>query len=372
MQSRRLLKPLSAVAAGILALGISAPAASARPSRPPSPASAQVTFLADRQLPDGAILTFPDLIEPYFANIAALGLLAEGSQRSRTVVLHWMTWYLGHLNAPDVSGLTGTVYDYSYDAATKTETPTNDYDSVDAYASTALNVAYRAYASSDAKLKRFVVANIARYDQIAALLIKDAAAGGVREPSGLTFAKPTYAVDYTMDNAEVVSGLRDYARLKQLLHSKDAKLYQKKAEATQQAMVRLLWHGKTGTWDWALGSASDPRASFYPEGVAQLWPTLWGVVKPNSRIAKTSWNTFAKAWPGWRTDQVPDSYPWTSLAVVARQMGDRAGASSLVRTIRANYAPGWGLPRTCGASECGEWYSAEAGWMLLALRHKAP
>lgn len=372
MRTRPIRTLLSCAIVGALSLGFIASPATAKTTARTSPATDQVTFLAESQLPDGAIRAFPDFIEPYFANIASLGLLAEGSPRARTVVLRWMGWYITHLNNSDVSGLKGSIYDYNYDQATGVETPTNDYDSVDSYASTALNLAYRAYVSKDARLKKFVVKNIATYDEVAALLINSPANGGVRDANELTIAKPTYAVNYTMDNAEVVSGLRDYAHLKRLMHATDAGRYQKKAEATRKAMISLLWDTSTKTWDWALDSSSDPRATFYPEGVAQIWPTLWGVVSPRSAIAKTSWSTFVKAWPNWSSDQVPDAYPWTSMAIVARQMGDARGANRLVSRIRANYAPQWQLPRSCGASECGRWYSAEAGWMLLALKHQAP
>lgn len=81
--------------------------------------------LKRRQLPEGAILYSANGIDPYFANLAAVGWLKDPSKIPQ--VEAWMLWYIDHFNWPDSNGLYGTVYNYTY--TNGIETSTNRYDS---------------------------------------------------------------------------------------------------------------------------------------------------------------------------------------------------------------------------------------------------
>ena len=87
----------------------------------------QVQFLANHQLPDGALLGPGNSINPYFANLAAVGLARANTPAGNTVLYNWMQWYLNHLNASDANGLSDTIYDYTYDPNTGAETSTGHY-----------------------------------------------------------------------------------------------------------------------------------------------------------------------------------------------------------------------------------------------------
>lgn len=332
----------------------------------------QVNFVAARQLSDGGILSSPTQIDPYFSNIAAMGLARANTATSRAVLLRWMGWYLAHMNNPDSSGLVDTVYDYSYDPSSGVQTPTGDYDSVDSYSSTTLNVARLAYATGDYTLRSFVKSHIRTYEAIASLITHPSGSGGVRDSNNLTFAKPTYHADYLMDNSEVYGGLTDFAKLESALgRTSQARYYSSWATTTKSAMDSLLWNSSTDTWDWALGSPSS-LVTFYPDSVAQLWPIIWGVAGRTGTKAVMTWRKFNEAWPNWMHDSEPDSYPWAAMASASQRMGDTSDAYTLLTTIHNNYAPGWGLPNLCGAATCGSWYDAEAGWFLLGALHVTP
>ena len=329
----------------------------------------QVDFILSEQLDSGAILSTGTKISPYFANIAALGLLAADTRAARTATLEWMQWYLGHLNDAATNVPPNSVYDYIYDPATGTETPTGDFDSVDSYASTALNVAYHAYSSHDRRLQRFVEENIETYEAIAALLITGAPTGVLVETgpdAGLTVAKPSYPIAFTMDNAEVYSGLVDLAALETLLgRETQAAEYSAWADATKDAMIEKLWNVTNDNWDWAYANPSNTDV-FYAQGTAQLWPIIFGVVAPTDPQAISGWSQFVGSFPDWHQGGTPDSYPWVSIARAAQLMGEPADARSFLDGVRARYAPTWTLPTSCGAAVCGEWYDAEAGWFLMA------
>lgn len=373
LSSRRLLTAL--IGAPLVLLGTAVPAhAAARhcPMVPSTWVTEQVSFVAAHQLPDGAIISTPGKINPYFANIGAMGLARANTPTSRAALQAWMSWYLAHLNKPDTSGLTDTVYDYTYDSATGTETSTGDYDSVDSYASTTLDVAYLAYATGDSSLRSFVRDNILSYEAIANLDDYPSGGGGVRDTNNLTFAKPTYHADYLMDNAEVYGGLTDFAALESALgRTSQASYYGTWAATTKSAITSQLWNASTSTWDWALNMPAN-LGTFYPDAAAQLWPVIWGVTAPGDAKSVSAWSNFTAAWPGWMHDTEPDGYPWTVMTSAAERMGDTTDADTLLTTIHGNYAPGWGLPTSCGASTCGTWYDAEAGWFLLGALNKTP
>lgn len=347
------------------------PASSASAAVPASWVNEQVDFILSEQLETGAILSTGVRISPYFGNIAALGLIAADTRESRAAVLKWMEWYLAHLNASGPNVPANSVFDYVYDPVAKTETPTGDFDSVDSYASTALNVAYTAYTSGDADLQAFVTANITTYEAIANILTYGGPIGvriNAGPDAGLTIAKPSYPIAYTMDNAEVYSGLADFARLESLL-GRQADYYGSWAETTRNAILEKLWNPTNSNFDWAYANASDTDV-FYAQGTAQLWPIIFGVVAPNDPKAISGWAQFSASFPRWYEGGIPDSYPWVSIARAAQLMGESGHANIFLADVHSRYAPDFTLPTSCGASVCGEWYDAEAGWFILARPSK--
>lgn len=330
----------------------------------------QVNFLLSKQLPSGAILGTGTKITPYFGNIGGLGLVAANTAASRAGTLKWMQWYLAHLNVAATNVPANSVFDYNYDAVAKTETSLGDFDSVDSYASTTLDLAYRAYSSGDAGLQSFVSSNIGTYEAIANLLTY-ASPTGVRIPTGspdadLTEAKPSYAIAYTMDNAEVYSGLHDFSLLETLLgRTAQATYYGSWAATTKNAIIAKLWNTSNNNWDWAYANPSNTSV-FYAQGTAQLWPIIFGVVAPTDSKATSGWSQFSASYPAWYSGAIPDGYPWVSMTRAAQIMGETAHADSYLADVHSRYSPGFTQPTSCGQPPCGDWYDSESGWFILA------
>lgn len=330
----------------------------------------QVDFVLSRQVASGAILSTGTRISPYFANVGASGLIAANTPASRAGALKWMQWYLGHLNVAATAVPTNSVFDYVYDPVAKTETPTGDFDSVDSYASTALNLAYAAYSSGDVTMQRFVRRNLGTYEAIAKILT-DGAPTGVRmqadsPDADLTIAKPSYAIAYTMDNVEVYSGLVDLARLEAIVGRSAATAhYRSWARTTKDAIIAKLWNPTNQNWDWAFANPSNTSV-FYPQATVQLWPIIYGVVNPTDPKAISSWSQFSGSYPKWYAGETPDSYPWVSMARAAQVMGETTHATDYLANVHSRYAPGFTQPSSCGNAICGDWYDDEAGWFMLA------
>lgn len=372
--------------AAVLTTAIAATAAHATPAMPldaKAPTTArtatqvpatwiteQVNVLLSNQLSDGAILGPGTRINPYFANIGAFGLIRANTTASRAGALKWMKWYLAHLNAAAPNVPANSVYDYDYDPASHTETPTGDFDSVDSYASTTLNLAYMAYTTGATDLQSFVRTNITTYEAIANLLDYGPPTGVRIQPGNpdadLTMAKPSYPIAYTMDNAEVYSGLSDFAQLEANLgRTSQSNYYRSWATTTKNAITTKLWNTTNNNWDWAYLNPSGTSV-FYPEGVVQLWPIIFGVVAPTDPKATAGWSQFTTSFPTWYSAPVPDAYPWVSIARAAQIMGDAHHADDFLTGVHSRYAPGFTQPTTCGTPPCGDWYDAEAGWFILA------
>ena len=85
--------------------------------------SATSHYIATQQLADGAILTSPTEINPYFANYAAIGWLKDNKDSRIGDVEAWIGWYMRHFNLPDSEGLYGTIYNYTYDPPPRESRP---------------------------------------------------------------------------------------------------------------------------------------------------------------------------------------------------------------------------------------------------------
>ena len=135
--------------------------------------------------PDGAILYVPGQIEPYFANIGAIGMTKDPNRMPEVVA--WMNWYVSHLNWPDKWGLYGTVYDYT--VSNEVETPTYTADSTDSYAATFLTLAWNAWKSGDANARSYISSISYQLDVIGGVLIQ------TQQSDGLTWARPDYEIN---------------------------------------------------------------------------------------------------------------------------------------------------------------------------------
>lgn len=334
-------------------------AAAGSPASPnPSWTGEQVRVVAGHQLPDGAILFRPDEIEPYFANLAAIGLAQSRSDGSTTVLLRWMQWYLDHVNrsqGPSENELPGSVDDYRFDSSSGVETSMGTMDSVDSYAATALSLARAGYQTGDRPLREFVRNHLDDYELMARIMITPAPEG-VLQPNDLDIALPSYPIEFTMDNAEVYRGLRDFASLEAAVgRTAQASNYSQWASRIRAAMLSNMWDEQQGIWDWYTG-VSTPPSTYYPGSTAQLWPILNGVVSPSSTYAQKGWQAFVTAWPQWSQDQIGDTFPDVYIARTAELMGDTDGASTFLAAVHSQFAPNWEWP----------WFDEEAGWFIRA------
>lgn len=299
---------------------------------------------------DGAILYGSSQINPYFANLAAIGLTHDAA--SYTTVQRWMQWYISHLNWPDKWGLYGTVYDYDY--SNGTETSHVNADSTDSYAGTFLSLAWAYYQTGDPSAQNYIKTLEYQLDTIGGILVQ------TQQSDGLTWAKPDYQIKYLMDNCEAYRGLRDLALIFQTAFNDATKATYYNAVADQMLNgIQSLWmNGNWAVYKDGVGNLTAPNmGTWYPDASSQVFPVLDGVVSASDARSQQVYTNFNAAWPAWPTlsFNAQDAFPWVLVGEAAQIMGDTSRATTYIQSIENKYV-NTGFP--------WPWYCAEAGWFL--------
>ena len=306
---------------------------------------------------DGAILyTLPQLnpgiINPYYSNIAAIGMTKDPNRMPQ--VVSWMKWYISHLNWPDKWGLYGTTYDWNVNNGV--ETSSGNADSTDSYAATFLTVVWNAWKSNNSAAQSYIKTLSYQLDAIGTVLLK------TQQSDGLTWAKPDYQIKYLMDNCEAYRGLRDLAYVYQYAFGDTTRAakYNNAANKMLNGILGMWMSGKWAVYKDGIGRLAYPNMStWYADASAQVFPVLMGVVPASDYRAQQSYAAFNAAWPGWTTLSFnsQDGFPWCLIVDGAAAMGDNTRVAKYISTIQSKYVNS-GFP--------WPFYNAEAGWFIRA------
>ena len=243
----------------------------------PDPSPEIIRALADRLLachhePTGVL--FIDTLDkragglvPYFAHFQAYGLLrayeAVGDARYLNVADAWIDWYRAHMR-PD-----GTVTDYTFNAD-DTLTPTDDMDSTDSYAAMYLWLVAERFRVTGEPVEWLRERERGCVLALSAILL-------TMQPDGLTIAKPTYAIEYTMDNAEVVVGFRSAALLFDALGNPGLASHARSLADATEDELRTLYSAERGYFAWYRDMNGDmgfALEKWYPDVMAQVLPLM--------------------------------------------------------------------------------------------------
>jgi len=176
------------------------------------------------------ILSSPYVV-PYFVNLVAMDLLPQDPGR----VKRYMEWYLGHLNYPDIYGLTGTIYDYYITESS--ETPAYTYDSADSYAATFLFLTFL-YTEKTGDYQ-FVRDNLQKLKEVAYVIAY------LQDRDGLVKAVPHLNLKYLVDNIEDICGLRAFSLLLWKLKDPNWHYYSILSHNVESSVMRnLRWRGQ--------------------------------------------------------------------------------------------------------------------------------
>ncbi len=315
-------------------------------------------------------------VSPYDANLAVAGLLHCKAPDCSQIADRWISWYLSHIGQ-NGSG-PGLIYDYWYlkDGGGETAAPPGigadrQYyiDASDSAAATFLRCVW-ADAQAGGRSSLLKMPDLkSRLEGIAKAILS------LQQPDGLTWAKSSYRVEYTMDNSEVFLGLRCMALMENTLF-KDrlaSARYESSAERVRSAIVHTLYDPKKHLFSVARfdDGKTDPAklTGWYPDMAAQVWPALFGVIGASDPMTWSAFGALDNAWngktsPNWTDSQVdPGGFLWPSIAHAALVGGDTSRGKA-----RALYVRDRVFPKGPGDSGFSPPFSvSDAGWLIAAL-----
>ncbi|HEV3250495.1 MAG TPA: hypothetical protein VGZ71_06060 [Puia sp.] len=321
--------------------------------------SSECNFILAHQLSDGALTMSANRdiqgykIVPYFSNIAAQALLENPTTVNIIAVKKWMAWYMAHLNTD------GSVYDYyaSNYTGDASLTSTGDFDSIDSYAATFLTLARKLCKVSPSD-KNWLISNYS-----VQLKLIGGALSLVADSDGLTIAKPSYPVKYTMDNSEVNEGLSDMVWLSENIFAKSDSVYwQNLLAANTRSIETDLWDVPNQRYFTNKGGPATNWTVFYADATCQLYPIWCGVILPGSVRAQSLWNAFNANYPDWSNGKIydPGGFPWTLLSYVAVLMNDKTRGDNYLRFVQSF--------TNQGHQPTSNWYNLEAAFVIFAAK----
>lgn len=256
------------------------------------------------------------MVDPYFANLAVIGLLRSSYSQKFEVASDWINWYFNNLNA------NGTMDRHWYTATGDIPMllPTTEADAEDSAASTFLQLV-DTYIDAGFGAG-FFNTDIRRYRlaQMGHILTT------LQQDDGLTWASWDYPVKYLQDNSESYIGLRSMARIARDILGDDAKAntYAEAAERCRTAITTKMYNSATERFYYqaetslfTLEEVLTPAdfSNWYPRATSALWPALFDVVEPGSSIAQTQFAALNAAYDG---SPYPD---WTTTQLASPEAG---------------------------------------------------
>ncbi|OPX84168.1 MAG: hypothetical protein A4E53_03944 [Pelotomaculum sp. PtaB.Bin104] len=290
---------------------------------------------------DGAIKKYPDQgwIMPYFANFAAMAMLED--PLSYPLVQRYLNWYILNLEK------NGTILDYHYDD--KLLFRTAKPDSEDSYAGTFLSLVnlYRLRTGQTDWVRK----NLNQLKRIAGVIIN------LMDRDGLTFALAGYQVKYLMDNCEAYRGIKDFVTLLHSIGDQESGYYESKANMIAAGIEKNLWNPRAGSYHASKTGWFKNRINlrkFYPDAACQVFPVLFGLIKPDTRRAENLYRLFNNFQPDWVYIH-PTDFPWMLLGYYACLHSDFKRALEKIKQADKLYVE----------TGSGNWYCAEAAFYVL-------
>jgi tetratricopeptide (TPR) repeat protein len=333
-------------------------------------------YIAGAQLPNGAIRisqspagydstgTAYYQVDPYFANLALIGLLAGpnvSGVNKLTVATNYFSCYLNNLNSD------GTIKDYWYYLDGTVALPATAPDSDDSYAATFLDAVWQ-YEKAGGSMAMFQTpAARAQLELIAGVMTQLQQANGLTV-TYLDLPTPTTPeVSYLMDNSEVYAGLRAMSNLEALLYGDPIKaaVYATAAARVQTGIMTNLYNSATGLFDWAPGSTAD-LSSWYPGTIPLAWPILFGVISPTSSIAQAQMSAIDQAWNGSAKQDWTTRTDSAAIGLAALMTGDVARTQACIGTLARNPYPLFVISPDNPGVDVAVTTVADAGWLLRA------
>lgn len=279
-------------------------------------------------------------VNPYFACVAALGLLAETENRPITeaekkAVGRYLDWHSGILLETD--GKMGI------------------------YRKEGEKLIYREKADSeDGYLGMYLFLMGEYLEKTESTELPESWEKGIRlalkkiqslMQDGITQVSEENTTAYLMDNLEVWKGLY---KLEQA-GVEDAHLIRELRGKLQEQLENTFWDDETQKWRIIRDRDLYDPTEFYPDGVAQIYPLIYGFPVKEKRTQKKLYVQFTEKFQWQKLSERSTKFLWTMTGMAAAQVGDVKRLMELLRNYKTEYCAERKYPL----------YTGEAGWICM-------
>ncbi len=303
-------------------------------------------WIMKQQHPQGALYLYepesgvPEAVNPYFACLAAEGLLAgEPNMLELQSVERYLRWHAAELIKRD-----GFVCDYQ--VADGEVTALDTYDSVDSYIAVFLGL-FAEYIQKGGE------PGVIPQDQEAIeICIKRLQELSQQGQKGLTCVSPENSTCYLMDNTEVLSA---YQKMNQVVTNPDfddrLRRWKKKeaykaffdeaAKTTETAMKDVFWKEEKERFEIGLNGNQtyiefQGIEEFYPYAIAQIYPVAFDLWLTEEEKLEALYQNISDTYD-WTNSSVDEKFDWPVLSYIAVQMGDMERAERYIEEYRKAY-----------------------------------
>lgn len=279
-------------------------------------------------------------VNPYFACVAALGLLAETENRPITeaekkAVGRYLDWHTGILLETD--GKMGI------------------------YRKEGEKLIYREEADSeDGYLGMYLFLMGEYLEKTESTEVPESWEKGIRlalkklqslMQDGITQVSEENTTAYLMDNLEVWKGLY---KLEQA-GVEDAHLIRELRGKLQAQIENTFWDDETQKWRIIRDRDLYDPTEFYPDGVAQIYPLIYEFPVKEKRTQKKLYVRFTEKFQWQKLSERSTKFLWTMTGMAAAQVGDVKRLMELLRNYKTEYCAERKYPL----------YTGEAGWICM-------
>lgn len=279
-------------------------------------------------------------VNPYFACVAALGLLAETENRPITeaekkAVGRYLDWHTGVLLETD--GKMGI------------------------YRKEGEKLIYREKADSeDGYLGMYLFLMGEYLEKTESTELPESWEKGIRlalkklqslMQDGITQVSEENTTAYLMDNLEVWKGLY---KLEQA-GVEDAHLIRELRGKLQEQIENTFWDDETQKWRIIRDRDLYDSTEFYPDGIAQIYPLIYEFPVKEKRTQKKLYVRFTEKFQWQKLSERSTKFLWTMTGMAAAQVGDVKRLMELLRNYKTEYCAERKYPL----------YTGEAGWICM-------
>ena len=150
---------------------------------------------------------------------------------------------------------------------------------------------------------------------------------------GITQVSEENTTAYLMDNLEVWKGLYEW----ELAGLEDTQTISEMRKKIQEQIEKIFWDDANQRWRIIGNSDLYHQTEFYPDGVAQIYPLIYGFPVKEKKKQKVLYDQFTERFQWQKLNKKRTGFLWAITGMAAAQMGDINNLVELIENYETEY-----------------------------------